>query len=78
LLPGDIERPITDFKFDIDYDSLISDLNSVLQTGKVIVRRLTTKKSDLPLSVSINPYISSDNSVNGVVMTIQESGSSES
>ena len=72
LLPGDIERPITDFRFDIDHDDLISDLNTVLLNGVVMVKTLRTLKSRLPLTVSINPYISSDKSVNGVVMTIQE------
>lgn len=72
LLPGDIERPITDFKFDVNYDDLIDDLNSVLQSGTAIIKRLHALKSDQLLTVTINPYISSDKSVNGVVMTIQE------
>ncbi len=72
LLPGDIERTITDFSFDVNYSDMIDDLNTVLQTGTVIVKRLRTLKSNEQVTVSINPYISSDKSVNGVVMTIQE------
>ncbi len=72
LLPGDIERPITDFQFDLEYKNLVSDLNRVLQSGEVVARQVKTVKAGTPVNISINPYISSDNSVNGVVMTVLE------
>lgn len=73
LLPGDIERPITDFKFNINYPGMIDDLNRVLSSGDSVDQLVGTSDDAADLLIQMSPYISSDNSINGVVMTVQES-----
>ena len=72
LLPGDIDRPIKDFKFHIDYPDMIDDMNRVLTTGEMSLWNGEFDNSGSAISITINPYISSDNSINGVVMTVRE------
>ena len=72
LLPGDIERSITDFKLNISYPEMIEDLNQVLNTGISVEKDVVTIDKALKLSIHMAPYISSDNTVNGVVMTVRE------
>jgi len=72
LLPGDIERPITDFKLNIKYPNMIDDLNLVLSSGESIEQNAGSTNGDPVLSIHLAPYISSDKTINGVVMTIRE------
>jgi len=72
LLPGDVDRPIGDFKISLDYPDLLTDLNQVLSSGETIDRKTTMHSADDQLSISISPYISTDKTINGVVMTIRE------
>ena len=72
LLPGDVDRPIGDFKISLDYPDLLTDLNQVLSSGETIDRKTTMHGADDQLSISISPYISTDKTINGVVMTIRE------
>jgi len=73
LLPGDIERPITDFKLKIRYTNMIDDLTSVLSSGESVERNATAMDDNTELSVHMAPYISQDKTINGVVMTVRES-----
>ena len=72
LLPGDLERPITDFKFNIHYPDMVDDLTQVLNTGVFIEKEAATLDSLYNLSIHMAPYISTDNTINGVVMTVRE------
>lgn len=72
LLPGDIERPVTDFKLNISYPEMVEDLNQVLSTGISVEKDVVTIDNTMKLSIHMAPYISSDNTVNGVVMTVRE------
>ena len=72
LLPGDLDRPITDFKLNIQYPEMIDDLTRVLGTRVAIEKEAAALDKASNLSIHLAPYISSDNSVNGVVMTIRE------
>ena len=72
LLPGDVDRPIGDFKISLNYPDLLSDLNEVLSTGETIEKKSTMSESGNQLSISISPYISTDKTINGVVMTIRD------
>jgi len=51
---------------------LLSDLNEVLSTGETIEKKSTMSESGNQLSISISPYISTDKTINGVVMTIRD------
>ncbi len=73
LLPGDIERPITDFKLNIRYPEMVDDLTRVLNTGASVEKNAASLDGILNLSIHMAPYISSDETVNGVVMTVRES-----
>ncbi len=73
LLPGDIERPITDFKLNIRYPEMVEDLTRVLSNGVSVEKNAATLDEILNLSIHMAPYISSDETVNGVVMTVRES-----
>ncbi len=72
LLPGDIERPITDFKLNIRYPEMVDDLTRVLGTGESVEKDAATLDKGSILSIHMAPYISSDKTVNGVVMTVRE------
>ena len=72
ILPGDVERPITDFKLNICYPEMVEDLDRVLGTGISVEKDVVTIDKAVKLSIHMAPYISSDNTVNGVVMTVRE------
>ena len=72
LLPGDVDRPIGDFKIGLDYPDLLADLNQVLSSGNTIAKKSCMNGSDHQLSISISPYISTDKTINGVVMTVRD------
>ncbi len=72
LLPGDIERPITDFKLNIEYPTLIKDIHEVLDSGEPIQKQTSLSTNEGSVSVNISPYISSDKTINGVVITTRE------
>ncbi len=72
LLPGDVDRPIGDFKISLDYPDLLTDLNQVLSSGDTIEKKSGMSGSTNQMSISISPYISTDKTINGVVMTIRE------
>ena len=76
LLPGNIVRPITDFKLNIRYPEMVDDLTQVLATGTSIEKDANTLNKDSILSIQMAPYISSDKTVNGVVMTVRENNNS--
>lgn len=72
LLPSDLERQITDFKLNIRYPEMVDDLTRVLGTGISVEKDVVTIDKSPNLSIHLAPYISSDSTVNGVVMTVRE------
>ena len=68
LIPGDINRPITDLASDLIYPALTADARSVLQTLAIKERPIKTIDGRW-FTVRIMPYRSVDNRIRGVVIT---------
>ncbi|NTV52704.1 MAG: helix-turn-helix domain-containing protein [Candidatus Firestonebacteria bacterium] len=68
LIPGDVNRPITDLASDLDYPALAEDARSVLQT-LVFKERPVQALDGRWFSVRIMPYRTLDNRIDGVVIT---------
>ncbi len=68
LIPGDVDRPITDLASDLIYPELAADAREVLQT--LVFREKQAKTIDGRwFSVRIMPYRTLDNRIYGVVIT---------
>ena len=71
LIPGDINRPITDLASDLVYPELADDARAVLQT--LLFKETAVKTSDGRwFSVRIMPYRTLDNRIDGVVITFAD------
>ena len=71
LIPGDLNRPITDLASDLIYPDLASDAQSVLRT--LVFKETPVKTVDARwFSVRIMPYRTLDNRIDGVVITFAD------
>jgi two-component system CheB/CheR fusion protein len=71
LIPGDVNRPITDLASDLIYPELASDAQTVLRT--LIFKETPVKTLDERwFSVRIMPYRTLDNRIDGVVITFAD------
>jgi len=71
LIPGDVNRPITDLASDLIYPELVSDAQAVLKT--LVFKETPIKTIDGRwFSVRIMPYRTVDNRIDGVVITFAD------
>jgi two-component system, chemotaxis family, CheB/CheR fusion protein len=71
LILSDVGRLITDITMNIKYDALTEDINSVLKTS--VKKEIQLQgKDQLWYLVSILPYKTSSNAVNGVIITFTD------
>jgi two-component system CheB/CheR fusion protein len=71
LIPGDVNRPITDLASDLVYPELASDAQTVLHT--LVVKETQVKTNDARwFSARIMPYRTLDNRIDGVVITFAD------
>src|SRR5262249_18437665 len=70
LLDTDIGRPLSDITSRIDYDDIHRDVRGVLERLVSIEREVPTRNGDWQL-MRILPYRTSDNHIDGVVVTFQ-------
>jgi chemotaxis methyl-accepting protein methylase len=71
LIPGDVNRPITDLASALVYPSLASDAQAVLRT--LVLKETPAKTVDGRwFSVRIMPYRTLDNRVDGLVITFSD------
>jgi two-component system CheB/CheR fusion protein len=71
LIPGDVNRPITDLASDLIYPELASDAQTVLRT--LVFKETPVKTVDARwFSVRIMPYRTLDNRIDGVVITFAD------
>jgi two-component system CheB/CheR fusion protein len=68
FIPSDIGRPITDLASDLLYPELVRDAHEVLRTLVFCERSITTGDGRW-FAVSIMPYRTMDNRIDGVVIT---------
>lgn len=71
FIPGDVGRPITDLASDLLYPSLVSDAHEVLRTLVFSERSITTSDGRW-YTVRIMPYRTTDNRIEGVVITFAD------
>jgi two-component system CheB/CheR fusion protein len=71
LIPGDVNRPITDLASDLVYPELAADAQAVLKT--LVFKETAIKTIDGRwFSVRIMPYRTRDNRIDGVVITFAD------
>jgi two-component system CheB/CheR fusion protein len=68
LIPGDVGRPLADLATDLDYPALCDDAREVLRT-LVFKETQATTRDGRRFSVRIMPYRTTDNRIDGVVIT---------
>lgn len=71
LIPSDVGRPITDVKWDLAYPDLEADIAEVLET-LVICEREISATGDRWYALRILPYRTTENVIDGVVMTLED------
>lgn len=71
LIERDIGRPIFHISHRLDYDRLLEDIQDVLVTTKSNIKDLPTKDGKW-YSVKIMPYRTSDNIIEGIVITFND------
>jgi two-component system CheB/CheR fusion protein len=71
LIPGDVNRPITDLASDLIYPELAADAQTVLKT--LVFKETPVKTVDGRwFSARIMPYRTLDNRIDGVVFTFAD------
>jgi two-component system CheB/CheR fusion protein len=68
LIPGDVGRPLADLVANLDYNELQEDAAEVIRTLAFREREVRTKSGDWRL-VRIMPYRTTDNMIDGLVVT---------
>jgi two-component system CheB/CheR fusion protein len=71
LTAADIGRPITDFTHQLDYDGLVADACTVLDSLVPIEREIRSREGDWYLA-RIRPYRTVDDKIDGVVATFTD------
>jgi two-component system CheB/CheR fusion protein len=74
LIPGDVGRPLADLASHLAYPELYDDAREVLRT-LVFKEKAAVSRSGRWFKVRIMPYRTSDNRIDGVVMTLTNIGS---
>ena len=71
LIPGDVDRPITDLATDLDYPEMVADARKVLKTLVSVEREVATRDGRW-FAVRVMPYRTLDNRIDGVVITFTD------
>jgi len=71
LIENDIGRPLKHFAFHLKYDRLFEDAEDVITTLKTVKKEAEDERGRW-FSVQILPYRTTDNKIDGVVITFQE------
>ena len=71
LLPGDVDRPITDLATDLNYPEMASDMKKVLKTLVFMEKEVATHDGRW-FAVRIMPYRTLDNKIDGIVITFTD------
>jgi two-component system CheB/CheR fusion protein len=71
LIPGDVNRPITDLASDLHYPEMVEDAGKVLKT-LVPMEREVTARDGRWLAVRVMPYRTLDNRIDGVTITFTD------
>jgi two-component system CheB/CheR fusion protein len=71
LLPMDLERPLDHISHKLNIDDLISRVRHVILRREIIEQEVTTADNSLVL-VKLIPYLTADNTTEGVVITITD------
>ncbi len=69
LIPGDVGRPLTDIVSELDYPQLHEDAKEVLRTLVFSEKEVATRDGGSWFLVRIMPYRTSENVIDGVVIT---------
>jgi two-component system CheB/CheR fusion protein len=68
LIPGDVDRPITDLATDLDYPGMTADASKVLKTLVFMEKEVPTRDGRW-FAVHIMPYRTRENRIDGIVIT---------
>jgi two-component system CheB/CheR fusion protein len=71
LIPGDVDRPITDLVTDLDYPALAEDVRAVLRTLTPTEKPVAARDGRW-FNVRIMPYRTLDERIDGVVITFAD------
>jgi two-component system CheB/CheR fusion protein len=71
VLPGDVDRPITDLATDLNYPEMAVDAKNVLKTLVFLEKEVATRDGRWFI-VRIMPYRTLDNRIDGVVITFTD------
>ncbi|MEO6246102.1 MAG: PAS domain-containing protein, partial [Opitutaceae bacterium] len=71
LLPGDVDRPITDITSDLAYPAMIEDVHEVLRTFAARDREVATNDGRW-FATRVMPYRTIANVIDGVVITFAD------
>jgi two-component system CheB/CheR fusion protein len=71
LIPGDVDRPITDLATDLEYPEMVADARKVLKT-LVSVEREVAARDGRWFAARVMPYRTLDNRIDGVVITFTD------
>ena len=71
LIPGDVDRPVTDLATDLDYPGMAEDARKVLKT-LIYTEREAAARDGRWFTVRIMPYRTVDNRIDGVVITFTD------
>ena len=71
LIPGDVDRPITDLATDLEYPEMAADAAKVLET-LVFTEKEVASRDGRWFSARIMPYRTKDNRIDGVAITFTD------
>jgi two-component system CheB/CheR fusion protein len=68
LIPSDVGRPINHISTNIQQDSMIEDIHTVIRTKRIVEKEMVLSNGNMHL-MKILPYIRQDKQTDGVVIT---------